>query len=427
MRVLTSTSLAGSEFIAAQQQRRVIADPAVEETTRSIISEVRTRGDVALREYAQRFDSLAPDACFRVPQVELDRALDQIPNDLRDALDAAAKNIRTFCEWQKPQEWMRTLRPGVCVGQIVRPLASIGCYVPGGRHPLPSSLLMTVIPAQVAGVARIAVVSPNLARQTLAAAALLGITEFYRIGGAQAIAALAYGTASVPQAAKIIGPGNAYVTAAKKLVSDMGACAIDMLAGPTEALIVSDSGDPRFIAADLVAQAEHDPQTVCMFLTTSPALAKAVSQSAMALAAQNPTALASLEQNGACMIAASREEAFAIANSIASEHLTIDSAEDLAHITAAGSIFIGNYSSQVLGDYASGPNHVLPTAGTARYRGGLSVTDFVKVISVQEVSSEGLRLLSTTVTTLARAEGLSAHAAAVTLRLAEREANNVDR
>ncbi len=270
-------------------------------------------------------------------------------------------------------------------------LESVGCYVPGGRYPLVSTLLMTVIPAQVAGVKNIRVVSPKPSVEVLAAAAMLGVSEFFRVGGAQAIAALAYGTNSIPRVDKIVGPGNVYVTVAKKLVSFD--CAIDFLAGPTEAVVLSDSGVPEFIAADLVAQAEHDPETLVVLITTSRELARAVKASAAQLAKGNPIVQASLKARGATLIAASREQARDWANQLAPEHITVTE-EDLPFIRNAGSVFVGDYSAQAAGDYASGPNHVLPTSGQARFRGGLSVADFAKVITIQKLSARGLKRIA---------------------------------
>ncbi len=307
---------------------------------------------------------------------------------------------------------MRT-RDGISLGQIIRPLESVGCYVPGGRYPLVSTLLMTVIPAQVAGVTNIRVVSPNPSVEVFAAAAMLGVSEFYRVGGAQAIAALAYGTDSIPRVDKIVGPGNAYVTVAKKLVSFD--CAIDFLAGPTEAVVLSDSGVPEFIAADLVAQAEHDPETLSIFITTSRRLARSVKMSAAQLAKGNPIAKVSLRTRGAIVIAASSEEARGWANELAPEHITVTE-EDLPFIHNAGSVFVGEYSAQAAGDYASGPNHVLPTSGQARFRGGLSVTDFVKVITVQQLSARGLKRIAPAIEFLAAAEGLPGHAQSIRVR-----------
>jgi histidinol dehydrogenase len=347
-----------------------------------------------------------------VPEEELATALRGISPQLRKSLRQAAQNIRRFCEWQRPGDWVRT-RHGISLGQIVRPLGSVGCYVPGGRYPLVSTLLMTVIPAQVAGVKNIRVVSPKPSGEVLAAAAMLGVGEFYRVGGAQAVAALAYGTSSIPRVDKIVGPGNAYVTVAKKLVSFD--CAIDFLAGPTEAVVLSDSGVPEFIAGDLVAQAEHDPETLSVLITTSRELARSVQVRAAQLAKGNPIAQQSLRASGAILIVESREQAREWANRIAPEHITV-AKEDLPFIQNAGSIFVGDYSAQAAGDYASGPNHVLPTSGQARFRGGLSVTDFMKVITVQELSAKGLRRIAPAIECLAAAEGLPAHAQSIRAR-----------
>jgi histidinol dehydrogenase len=342
-------------------------------------------------------------------------AWNAVPEQFKQALQIATANIRKYCEWQAPAPWRNTVSPGIQVGQVVHPLQSAGCYVPGGRYPLPSTMLMTVIPAQVAGVAEIRVVSPRPAAETLAAAHFLGVREFFRIGGAQAVAALAYGTASVPRVDKIVGPGNLFVTAAKKMVAFD--CGIDFLAGPTEVVIVSERGDARFIAADLVAQAEHDPDAMAVFITTASTLAKRVAAEVKRAAAGNKIAGASLKQNSAVLIAGSHEQALEFANRIAPEHITVEE-EDLAQVRNAGSIFIGDYSPQAAGDYASGPNHVLPTGGVARFRGGLGVQDFVKTISVQQLSRDGLDRIAGAVVTLAEAEGLKAHAESIRVRFA---------
>jgi len=349
---------------------------------------------------------------MRVSAAEIEKARLALGPQLQKALRQAAGNIRQFCEWQKPSAWKRT-HGGLSLGQLVRPLESVGCYVPGGRYPLVSTLLMTVIPAQVAGVKNIRVVSPKPSPGVLAAATMLGVHEFYRVGGAQAIAALAYGTTTIPRVDKIVGPGNAYVTAAKKLVSFD--CAIDFLAGPTEAVILSDSGVPQFIAADLVAQAEHDPDALAVFITTSRRLARSVALNLIHMVKDNPIAQQSLHQRGAIFVAASREQAREWANLLAPEHITV-APDDLPFIHSAGSAFVGDYSPQAAGDYASGPNHVLPTSGQARFRGGLSVLDFVKLITVQELSREGLRRIAKTVELLAETEGLQAHAQSVRVR-----------
>lgn len=395
--------------------REVKNTAAFEAKVRRIVREVRRKGDRALRRYAQRWDGLQPGMPLRVAAAEMEEAWKSAPAELRNALQEAAANIRRFCEWQKPVEWRRELRPGVVVGQMVRPLESVGCYVPAGRYPLPSTLLMTVIPAQVAGVTNIRVVSPRPSPAILAAAGFLGVREFYRVGGAQAVAALAYGTESVPRVDKIVGPGNRYVVSAKKLVAFD--CAIDFVAGPTEVVICSEDGNPVYIAADLVAQAEHDPDAVAVFITASRSLARAVSAQVRKMARSNAVAEQALKHNGLIVIASSREEALHLANQFAPEHLTVGR-DDVARVNNAGSVFVGDYSPQAVGDYASGPNHVLPTGGAARFRGGLSVLDFVKLISIQELSLAGLREIAPTVQRLAEAEGLRAHAESVRVRCA---------
>ena len=390
---------------------RGLQPAAVEPMVRRIVRDVRRDGDRSLRSYAKRWDGLDASQSIRVADAELEAAAEFLTPQLKQSLQQAAGNIRRFCEWQKPASWMRE-RNGMRLGQTVLPLESVGCYVPGGRYPLISTLLMTVIPAQVAGVENIRVASPKPSLEVLGAAQLLGVREFYRVGGAQAIAALAYGTKSIPRVDKIVGPGNSYVTAAKKLVSFD--CAIDFLAGPTEAAVLSESGTPKFIASDLVAQGEHDPESLGVFITCTPALADAVSNEVTELTKQNRIAQRSLRR-GFVLLAASRDQAREWANRLAPEHITVD-AEDLPFIRNAGSIFVGDYSPQAAGDYASGPNHVLPTAGQARFRGGLSVTDFVKVITVQQLSCTGLQRIAQTVECLAQTEGLVAHSHSISVR-----------
>jgi len=409
-------------IFSGQRAARMVAQLASRETNlvaleprvRSIIKDVRCHGDRALRKYAERWDGLAKTQPLQISKEEMAAAWDSLPLTTRKPLRDAAKNIRRFCQWQKPRAWTRKLN-GISLGQLAIPLDSVGCYVPGGRYPLVSTLLMTVIPAQVAGVTNIRVVSPRPSAEVLAAAAMLGVKEFYRVGGAQAVAALAYGTKTIPRVDKIVGPGNAYVTTAKKLVSFD--CSIDFLAGPTEALILSESGNPTFIAADLVSQAEHDPDALSIFITTSQKLAKAVAQAAADLSRDNPTAQKSLKRQGAILIASSRDHAREWANTLAPEHITV-SREDVPHIRNAGSVFVGDYSPQAAGDYASGPNHVLPTSGQARFRGGLGVLDFMKLVTIQELSPAGLKHIGGTVTSLAQMEGLQAHANSVTVRCA---------
>jgi histidinol dehydrogenase len=387
----------------------------VEPQVRRIVNDVRTQGDRALRKYAEKWDGLAPRQSLLVPASDLENAWKSVSEDFRRALRTAAENIRRYCERQCPQEWRISTHSGIEVGQVVRALSSAGCYVPGGRYPLPSTLLMTVIPAQTAGVKDIRVVSPRPAQETLAAGFFMGVKEFYRVGGAQAIAALTYGTKSIPKVDKIVGPGNLFVTAAKKLVAFD--CSIDFLAGPTEAVVVSRKGDARYIAADLTAQAEHDPETLSIFITTSKRLAERVQREAEKISSGNKIAKASLSRRGMILVAGSQAEAMDFANRIAPEHITIEP-ENLPRVLNAGSVFIGDYSPQAAGDYAAGPNHVLPTGGVARFRAGLSVMDFVKTISLQQLSREGLQQIAPAVVTLAHAEGLQAHAESVRVRYA---------
>ncbi len=409
MRILSGKDAAEQAMKLAARSSRF---DEVETKVQRIINDVRVRGDAALREYAQQWDGLGEKDSLLVPQSQIRAALKSSSPKFRSSLKLAATNIRRFCQLQKPKEWKRSFN-GITLGQLVRPLDSVGCYIPGGRHPLVSTLLMTVIPAQVAGIKNIRVVSPRPSKEVLAAAAMLGVHEFYRIGGAQAIAALAYGTKSIPRVDKIVGPGNVYVTAAKKLVSFD--CAIDMLAGPTEVVVVSHNGKPAYIASDLVAQAEHDPDAVSIFITTSARLADAVSKAVEELAQDNNLAKQSLQNSGVILIAASRQEAMEWANQIAPEHISI-AKSDVSRIQNAGSVFVGDFSPQAGGDYASGPNHVLPTAGVARFRGGLSVLDYVKIITVQELSEKGLYGIGSAVEFLAETEGLKAHAESIRVR-----------
>ena len=384
----------------------------LEPRVRKIVEDVRRDGDRALRRYAQRWDGLGVKQSLQVSGRELAASWKSLAPSLQKSLREAEKNIRVFCDWQKLNSWNRS-RAGISLGQLVRPLGSVGCYVPGGRYPLLSTVLMTVIPAQVAGVKNVRVVSPKPSAEVLGAAAMLGVNEFYRVGGAQAVAALAHGTKSIRRVDRIVGPGNAYVTVAKKLVAFD--CAIDFLAGPTEAIIMSESGNPDFIASDLVAQAEHDADALSVFITTSQKLAQSVALSVLRFAADNPTAQESLKARGVILVAASRAQTREWANRLAPEHITV-SKQDVPFVQNAGSIFVGDYSSQAAGDYASGPNHVLPTGGQARFRGGLSVLDFVKVTTVQELSAAGLRKIAPTIECLAAAEGLPAHGNAIRVR-----------
>ncbi|HET6207188.1 MAG TPA: histidinol dehydrogenase [Terracidiphilus sp.] len=404
--------------ITALERRGGAALDNVLPAVKRIVADVRRRGDRALLRYASRFDGLTSPDAFRVTSGEMAAAWDAVSPGLRGALTTAAAQIRRFAQRQLPAPWSNASVPGLTTGQIIRPLASVGCYVPSGRHPLPSTLLMTAIPAQVAGVERIVVVSPKPATETLAAAHLLGISEFYRVGGAHAVTALAYGTGTVARVDKIVGPGNLYVTAAKRLVAFD--CAIDMLAGPTEIVVTSERGRPADIASDLVAQAEHDPEALAIFITTRAELARKVLDETRMRSRNNAVARESLDRNGLVILADNTDEARQITNRIAPEHLTVDSARDLDWVQNAGSVFVGRWSAQPLGDYISGPNHTLPTGGTARVRGGLSVNDFVKLITVQEYSASGIRELGPHAVLLAEAEGLGGHAEAIRTRLSRR-------
>jgi histidinol dehydrogenase len=384
-----------------------------------IIADVRKRGDAAIREWTKKFDGVDLRAGMWVSSGEIEKAASGVAKETRLAMEHAARNIRAVAERQLPRGWTLEVEPGVNISQIVRPIEAIGCYVPGGRFSLLSTLLMTVIPAQVAGVKRIVVVSPKPNTELLAAAAMLGVTQIAPIGGAQAIAALAYGTKSIAAVDKIFGPGNRFVTAAKQLVS--GDCAIDLPAGPTEAIVLADDGEPTWIAVDLLAQAEHAPDAGSFLVTTSRNFAvrveREIRKQLRALPKTNPAQQSSV-RSGAILLASSLEQACEFVNRFAPEHLSLPQYTDdlLARIHASGTVFLGPWSAQPFGDYASGSNHVLPTAGWARSRGGLSTADFVKSISVQHISEMGFARLSRDVQILARAEGLIAHANAVEVR-----------
>jgi len=401
----------------ARARESSLAD--AERVAARILADVRRSGDRALIRYAKKFDGIDLGKIgFEVARKEIQAAYRQVPRGFTAALRVAARNIRAVARCQLPRAWQTASTTGVKVSQIVRPLERVACYVPGGRFPLPSTLLMSVIPAQVAGAKEIVVTSPRPAPAVLVTADFLAVERIFRLGGAQAIAAFAYGTPSVPRADKIVGPGNRYVAAAKKLVA--GECGIDFIAGPSELVVVGSRGNPRWIAADLVAQAEHDPDAVAIFITASRRLARAVQQAGEKIVAELglPVARASLAAQGAIIVTRTTEEAIALANRLAPEHLTLldDASRLLDRIQSAGSIFLGNYSPVAAGDYASGTNHILPTGGVARLRGGLSAADFVKVITTQRLSRAGLARLRRSIVTLAETEGLRAHAYSVDAR-----------
>ncbi len=402
-------------LIEALERRGSVSTAKVEPVVRRILADVRKGGDVALRRYAAKFDELKPGAALLVSRDEMKAAWEATAPELQTAMRVAQANIRAFAESQRLKEWTTSPAPGVSTGQIVRPLGSVGCYVPGGRYPLPSTLLMTVTPAQVAGVERIVVCSPKPARETMAAAWLAGVTEFYRVGGAQAIAAMAYGTDTIARVDKIVGPGNLFVTAAKVMASS--ACGIDMPAGPTEIVVTSETGNAAGIAADLVAQAEHDPEALAVLITSNETLATAVKTEVARQAKRNEIAMRSLAAQGCIFVTETVAESHDLTNRLAPEHLTVDAKADLKWVRNAGSVFVGAYAPQSMGDYISGPNHVLPTGRVGRVRGGLSVMDFVKAITVQEYTRKGLRSLGPHAIALAEAEGLIGHAESVRVRM----------
>jgi len=409
-------------IVYLDQAQRFITRKAVrlveaEQIVAPILEDVRKRGDEAVLEYARKFDGLQ-GIDLAVPESELEAAAGRVAPEFKKALETAAKNIREYAELQLPKETWFAFPDGRRLGQIIRPLESMGAYVPAGRYPLPSTLLMTAIPAQVAGVKTICVTSPRPSQEILAAAWLLNVPGVFRIGGAQAIAAFAFGTATIPKVDRIVGPGNIYVAAAKKLLA--GEVGIDFVAGPTEIVIIADDADPRHVAADMLAQAEHDVEASAMLLTTSRSLAERVVEEVERQLQTLPTAPVAREaimNNSAVILCPSIETAVDASNRLAPEHLAIYDASLLPELQHAGSIFIGPNSPEAAGDYASGPNHVLPTSGAARIRGGLSAADFVKIISVQELTFAGLSQLAPAITTLARAEGLEAHARSVEVRL----------
>lgn len=407
--------------IVAATNRRAVAsllapvrtrDAATERTVRQIVDGVRRRGDRALLAYARQFDGLGEP--LEIDGDEMQAAVRQVPAGVRRAIRQAARNIRTVARRQVPRGWRVRVAAGISVEQRVIPLDRVGCYVPGGRYPLPSSLLMTAIPARAAGVRHIVVVCPRPAPVVLAAAVEAGVTRMFRVGGAHAIAALAYGTETVPRVDKIVGPGNRYVAAAKALVADD--CGIDFYAGPTEIVIVATRGPASWIAADLVAQAEHDPDARAVLITPSRTLAERVAREIARQVPDSGPARQSLRRHGGIIVTATADEAIELANASAAEHLVVDSEPLARRVRCAGSVFVGPWSAQVGGDYAIGSNHVLPTCGAARVRGGLSSADFVRQITVQRLTRAGLSRIGPAVVALARAEGLEAHARSIEIR-----------
>ena len=388
-------------------------DRAFERRVLRIVDQVRTGGDRALARLARRFDKV--EGPIEVSAREMRDGAARVEPAVRRAIANAAANIAAVAFRQIPKHFDLEVTPGVTVEQRIEPLDRVGCYVPGGRFPLPSSLLMTAVPARVAGVREVIVCCPRPEPAVLAAALEAGVTRLFRIGGAHAVAALAFGTGRVPRVDKIVGPGNRYVAAAKAAVARR--CAIDFYAGPTEIVIVAGGGRPAWIAADLIAQAEHDPDARAIFITWSRALADRVAAAVAARSAGQAIVARSLRANGAVIVARSATEAMTIANRFAPEHLVVDREALVKRPLTAGAVFIGPYTAQAAGDYATGSNHVLPTSGAARFRGGLSAADFVRVMSVQRITRDGLARLAPTILALARAEGLDAHAQSIEVRL----------
>jgi histidinol dehydrogenase len=408
--------------IVASSNRRAVAqllsptrvrDRATESRVKEILARVRRGGDPALRRFASTLDGHSGP--IEVTRRTWERAARELPTAVRAAIARAARHIRSVSRKQVPKGWRHTVAAGITVEQRVVPLSRVGCYVPAGRYPLPSSLLMTAIPARAAGVPEVVVCCPRPDAAVYAAAIEAGVDRLFRLGGAHAIAAMAYGTKSVPRVDKIVGPGNRWVSAAKSLVS--ADCGIDFYAGATEILIVTATGPARWIAADLIAQAEHDPDARAVFVTWNRRLANRVATEVTRQMPSAGPARRSLATHGGIIVCRNLSEAIALANEAAAEHVVAGTEALARRITNAGAVFVGAWTAQVAGDYAIGSNHVLPTAGTARFRGGLNAADFVKLVSVQRLTKRGLKKIGKTITTLARAEGLEAHARSIDVRI----------
>jgi histidinol dehydrogenase len=416
MRIVRLTPAVEKKLLRARQEH----DGEAQRIAAEIIHDIRLSGDAALSAWVKKLDDIdLQRERLWIDKDEIRSARKQVGGEFLRALEHAARNVRRVAEKQLPKPWTMEVERGVKIGQLVRPIDAIGCYVPGGRFALVSTLVMTVVPAKVAGVRHIQVACPRPNAALLAAASVLGVTHVARMGGAQAIAALAYGTKRVARVEKIFGPGNRFVTAAKQLVSSD--CAIDLPAGPTEAIVLAAAGNPRWIAADLLAQAEHAPDAASYLVTTSTSLARRVqtevARQLQQLPPANPAQI-SMKRTGAILVAPSLHAACEFVNRFAPEHLSLpgDGGALLKQIRATGTVFLGPWGAQPLGDYASGSNHVLPTGGWARKRGGLSTADFVKCISVQTIGRQGFERLAGTVESLASAEGLMAHRNAVRVR-----------
>jgi histidinol dehydrogenase len=410
MRIISSTN---TRAVAALLDRRTGRDPLVQRRVERIVERVRREGDRALLSYARTLDGL--EGSMEIERREIERSARQVDAEVRRAIAIAAKHIRLVATKQRPREWTVESAAGVTIRQRVLPLDRVGCYVPGGRYPLPSSLLMTAIPARVAGVPEVIAVCPKPDPTVMYAALEADVSRLFRIGGAHAIAAMAYGTKSIPRVDRIVGPGNAYVAAAKARVATD--CAIDFFAGPSEIAVLSMSGRPAWIAADLIAQAEHDPEARAILLTASRRLASAVAKEVERRTPPAGPARRALATRGGIVLCRSLDEAIALCQRLAPEHAVCDSASVAARLTRAGTVFVGPFSAQAAGDYVTGSNHVLPTSGAAAARGGLSTADFVRVATVQRVSRAGLKRIGPAGIALANAEGLSSHAESLRVRL----------
>ena len=426
MRVISTDSASREEVRAILRRSLTLEEAEIESRVRAILNEVASRGDDALREYTARFDGVQLTH-LEVTSEELRRAQEELSPPVAEALQLAAERIRRFHEHQKRTSWFEADERGGLVGQMVTPLRRVGAYVPGGLAVYPSSVLMCAIPAQVAGVEEVILCTPPRKDGTvhplvLMAAQQSGVSRIFKVGGAQAVAAMAYGTQSVPAVDKIVGPGNIYVTVAKKLV--YGMVGIDMLAGPSEVCILADdTADPRYVAIDILTQAEHDIHTAAFLITPSRSLARAVQEEIEKTVADLPRQdilRQTLAQNGGIILTRDMEEAVELANLCAPEHLALMVAEPwryLPLIRCAGAVMMGAYSPQSLGDYVAGPSHTLPTSGTARYASPLNVDDFVKKTSVVCFTREALQHVADAIETLAAVEGLEAHLLAVKRRL----------
>lgn len=410
MKIIDSSNRRAIEALFAKKES---TDRVFERKVAAIVQKVRTGGDKALLRFAKQFDNLS--APIEVSREEMEAEAAKIPADVRLAIRNAAKNIAKVAARQIPKHFDIEVVKGVMVEQRVEPLESVGCYVPGGRFPLPSSLLMTAVPARVAGVRNVIAVCPKPEGAVMAAALEAGVTRLFRVGGAHAVAALAYGTESVPRVDKIVGPGNKWVAQAKAQVTSD--CSIDFYAGPTEIVVVAASGSPKWIATDLIAQAEHDPEARSVFITWKKSFAERVSKAVDKMAKGRDIVTTSLAAHGAIVIAKDADEAMQLSNRFAPEHLVVESDALINRPIVAGAVFVGPHTAQAAGDYATGSNHVLPTAGAARFRGGLSAADYVRVMAVQRLTADGLARLAPTIVPLAKAEGLRAHAESIQVRL----------